>query len=198
MKTIVVASTNSRKKEELKAILKGLKVKIKNLGDVKIHLPMVIENGKTFRQNAIKKALTFSRYIEGIIIADDSGLEVEALYGKPGVRSARFAHAKATDRENNAKLLTLMKDVPVKKRKAVFVCSVAVAEKGSLLGTAEGRCKGVIGFSLKGKNGFGYDPLFTPEGGKKTFAEITHKSKNKISHRAKALKAVRPVIQKYF
>jgi len=196
MKRIVVGSTNAKKKKELKAILKGVRIKVIDLADLEMHLPIVVENGKTFRQNAIKKALIFSRFIKGVIIADDSGLEVSALDGRPGVRSARFAHTKATDRENNLKLLSLMKNVPAKKRQAAFVCSVAVAEKGNLIGTSEGRCKGAIGFESKGKNGFGYDPLFTPEGGKKTFAELQPASKNKISHRGKALNKAKTIIQK--
>ena len=197
MKNIVIATSNKNKKRELKKLLKGLKVKVSHLSGVKTHLPTVIEDGKTFRQNAIKKALTFSRYVDGLILADDSGLAVDALDGKPGVRSARFAHAKARDEENNAKLLYLMQNVPAKKRQATFVSVIALAEKGVLLGTAEGRAKGVIGFESKGKNGFGYDPLFTPKGYGRTFAEISGAFKNRISHRSKALKKAKAIIRKY-
>jgi len=197
MKRIVVATKNEKKKKELKKLVSGVGAKVICLTDLKMHLPRVIEDGKTFRQNAIKKALTFSRYVEGIILADDSGLMVEALDGKPGVRSARFAHTKATDMENNAKLLRLMKDIPTRKRQATFVCSVAVAESGNLVGTCEASCRGSIGFRSKGNNGFGYDPLFTPQGFAKTFAQLSQSSKNRISHRAKALKKAKEIILKY-
>ena len=197
MRKLVIATRNKNKKKELEKLLKGLRVKVLNISDMKIHLPHVIEDGKTFRQNAIKKALTFSRYIKELILSDDSGLMVDALDGKPGVRSSRFAHAKAKDEENNAKLLKLMKNVPVKKRSATFVSVVAIAEAGNLIGTSEGECRGTIGFDLKGKNGFGYDPLFTPKGKKRTFAQIPSSFKNRISHRAKALKKAKSIIQKY-
>lgn len=194
-KTLTIATKNNNKKKEIEKLLKGLKVKILTLSDVKSFIPDVIEDGVTFRQNAIKKALTFSRYMEGLILADDSGLMVEALGGKPGVRSARFAHAKAKDPENNAKLLKLMKDVPLKKRQATFVCAVAIAESGILLGTTEGKVKGAIGFELKGNNGFGYDPLFTPSGKNRTFAQFKPDFKNRISHRAKAVRSAEEIIR---
>lgn len=197
MKKLVIATRNRNKKKELEKLLVGLNVKVLSLSDTKIHIPRVIEDGKTFRQNAIKKALTFSRYIKELILADDSGLMVDALDGKPGVRSSRFAHRKAKDSENNAKLLKLMKNIPAKKRGATFVSVVAIAENGNLIGISEGKCKGTIGFEPKGKNGFGYDPFFTPKGKNSTFAQISASSKNKISHRAKALNGAKAIIQKY-
>lgn len=197
MTHLVIATNNKKKKKELEKLMKGLKVKVLSLFDVKIHPPRVVEDGRTFRQNAIKKALIFSRYIKGLILADDSGLMVDALGGKPGVRSSRFAHTKATDEENNTKLLRLMKNVPAKKRSATFISVIAVAEDGNLLDTTEGKCKGRIGFKPKGKNGFGYDPLFTKEGYQKTFAELRPSHKNRISHRAKAAKKAKSIIQKY-
>jgi len=197
MRHLVIATTNKNKQRELEKLLKGLKVKVSNLSDLDTGVPHIIEDGRTFRQNAIKKALTFSRYIEGLILADDSGLKVDALGGKPGVRSSRFAHNRATDKENNAKLLKLTKNTPVTKRDATFVCVIAVAEGGNLLGISEGKCSGKIGFEPKGKNGFGYDPLFTPKGYKKTFAELKPEVKNTISHRARALKGAKPIVRKY-
>jgi len=197
MRRIVIATKNKKKKEELEKILKNSKIKILNLADLKISVPNVIEDGKTFRQNAIKKALTFSRYINELILADDSGLMVDGLGGKPGVRSARFARNKATDKENNEKLLKLMKNIPAEKRQATFVSVIAIAENGHLLGVAEGLCKGTIGFESKGKNGFGYDPLFTPNGKAFNFAQLASSRKNKISHRAKALKKAKTIIQRY-
>lgn len=197
MKKIVIATRNKKKKEELVALLKGLKIEVLNLTDLDVCVPQIIEDGKTFRQNAIKKALTTSHYVKEMVLADDSGLAVDALEGKPGVRSARFAHTGATDVENNTKLLNLMKDIPAKKRQATFVSTCAIAEGGRLIGTTEGHCKGTIGTEPKGASGFGYDPLFTPQGYKRTFAEFKSAFKNKISHRAKALKKARIVIQEY-
>ncbi|NQU94769.1 MAG: RdgB/HAM1 family non-canonical purine NTP pyrophosphatase [Candidatus Omnitrophica bacterium] len=197
MKKIVIATTNKNKKEELKKLLTGLNVKVLQLSDLKIYLPTVIEDGKTFRQNAIKKALTYSRYIKEMVLADDSGLMVDALGGKPGVRSSRFSRVGAKDEENNAKLLKLMKNVPPKKRQATFISVAAVALNGILLGTALGQCKGTIGLQPEGMNGFGYDPLFTPGGYNRTFAQFKSSFKNKISHRAEALKKAKTIIQKY-
>jgi XTP/dITP diphosphohydrolase len=197
MKRLVIATKNKNKKKELERLLKGLDIKISSFADLKMHIPDVVEDGRTFRQNAVKKALTFSRYIKGLILADDSGLMVEALDGKPGVRSSRFAHTKAKDEENNAKLLRLMKNVPLKKRGATFVSVVALADRGNLIGARRGECRGTIGFELKGNNGFGYDPLFTPRGKNRTFAQFSPSFKNRISHRAKALKKAKSLIRKY-
>lgn len=197
MEQVVVVTKNRNKKEELIQLLKGLRVRVLSLSDTDKEFPDVIEDGKTFRQNAIKKALTFSRYIKGLILADDSGLMVDALGGKPGVRSARFARVKANDKENNAKLLRLMKNVPIKKRQATFVSVTAIARDGALLGTARGECRGSVGFEPKGNNGFGYDPLFTPKGYSLTFAQFKPAFKNRVSHRAKSLKKAKSIIQKY-
>jgi len=197
MKKLIIATANKNKKKELEEILKSLKVEVLGIPDLKIQIPRVIEDGRTFRQNAIKKALTFSHYVADVVLADDSGLEVEVLDGKPGVRSSRFARAKAKDPENNAKLLRLMKNFPKEKRTANFVCFIAIARRGNLLGTACGKCKGSIGFYRKGKNGFGYDPLFTPNGRRRTFAEMNARLKNKISHRAKALKKAKSILKKH-
>ena len=196
MKRIIVATTNKNKKRELEKLVKNLKVKVITFDDLNIHLPRIIEDGKTFRQNAIKKALTFSRYVEELVLADDSGIMVDALDGKPGVRSARFAKVNATDQENNEKLLRLMESIPLNKRQATFVSVIAIAKKGHLVGMAEGTCRGNIGVVSKGKNGFGYDPLFTPKGKNRTFAELSSLYKNRISHRGKALRKAKAIIQK--
>lgn len=197
MKTLVIASRNKKKKKELNKLLKTIKVKVLSLEDIDINVPEIIEDGKTFKQNAIKKAVTISKIINHFVIADDSGLEVDYLYGKPGVRSSRFARAKATDDENNRKLLRLMKDVPLNKRSATFVSTIAVADRGHLIGCAEGTCRGRLGSKPKGHNGFGYDPLFTPNGYRLTFAQMRPDFKNRISHRAKALKKAKKIIQRY-
>jgi len=197
MQKVLIATKNRNKTKELKKLLKRLDIAVRDITELKTYVPNVIEDGKTFRQNAIKKAVTFSRYVEGVVLADDSGLEAEALEGKPGVRSARFAHTKATDKENTAKLLKFMEKVPQGKRGATFVCVIAIAKNGNLLNTAEGKCVGSIGYKSKGGNGFGYDPVFTPVGYNKTFAEISSITKNKISHRAKALLKAKSVIKKH-
>jgi len=195
---ILIASHNIKKRHELESLLKGFsRVKVMNYNDLDVMPPIIVEDGKTFRQNAVKKALTISRFFDGLVLGDDSGLEVDALDGKPGVRSARFARKNATDTENNRKLLRLLDSVPQKNRQARFVCYIALAEKGLLVGSFEGIINGEINLKRKGKNGFGYDPLFIPNGHKETFAEMGPVRKNRISHRAVALKAVKIAIKEY-
>lgn len=197
MKTLVIVTRNKKKKEELRKLLNSVKIEVLSLDDIDINVPEIVEDGKTFRQNAIKKAVTISKIINAFVVADDSGLEVDYLHGKPGVRSSRFARAKATDQENNRKLIRLMKDIPEKMRGATFVCTIALADKGELIKCAQGTCKGRIGFESRGYNGFGYDPLFIPDGYKLTFAEMKSSFKNRISHRARALEKAKKIIQKY-
>lgn len=198
MTNILVATHNSKKRRELKALLKEFKgVKVMNLDDLNVAPPIIVEDGRTFRQNAVKKAVTVSRFFEGLVLADDSGLECDALNGKPGVRSARFARKKATDTENNNKLLKLLKDIPEKNRRAKFTCHLALASEGILLGSFEGTVKGKIIFKSRGENGFGYDPLFMPASYEKTFAQMSPSYKNRISHRALALRKLKKSIQKY-
>ncbi|MDD4957633.1 MAG: RdgB/HAM1 family non-canonical purine NTP pyrophosphatase [Candidatus Omnitrophica bacterium] len=195
---ILIATHNPKKRDELRKILKDFEdINIKNFSDIRTTPPNIVEDGKTFRQNAVKKAVTTSKFFNGLVLADDSGLEVEALGGKPGVRSARFARKNATDVENNDKLLKLMEKVPQEERKARFVCHIALAAGGVLLGTFEGEISGAIREKPRGKSGFGYDPLFLPDGYNKTFAEMPAAKKNAISHRALALEKVRKEITKY-
>ena len=194
---ILLATHNKHKRDEIRALLKGFRdITVLNLQDMKVQPPIIVEDGKTFRQNAVKKAVTISKFFDGLVLADDSGLEVEALYGRPGVRSARFARAKATDEENVNKLLTLMKKVPEPKRRARFVCCVALSENGILLGSYRGEVKGDILYETRGNNGFGYDPVFVPKGYSKTFAEMEGVFKNKISHRGLALNKFKNAISK--
>ena len=198
MTEILVATHNHKKRRELRALLKEFKrIKVLDLDDLETAAPNVVEDGKTFRQNAVKKAVTVSKFFKGLVLADDSGLEVDALEGKPGVRSARFARARATDEENNEKLTKLLEDVPSSKRSARFVCHLALARKGALLGNFEGVVRGRILKRSRGNNGFGYDPLFLPEKFKKTYAEMSPSYKNKISHRGVALKKLKKSIRKY-
>ena len=194
---VLLATHNKHKRIEIKSLLKGFKnVTVLNLNDLETEMPTIVEDGKTFRQNAVKKTVIISKFYDGLVLADDSGLEVDALDGRPGVRSARFARAKATDEENVKKLLNLMRNVPESKRKARFVCCIALSENGVLLGTYQGEVKGDLIYETRGKNGFGYDPIFIPKGYETTFAEMDAILKNKISHRAIALNKFKQAMSK--
>lgn len=181
---------------EIKEILAGLNLKIGSLSDYP-NPPRIIENGKTFKENAIKKAVKIAHFTRKFTLGEDSGLEVEALNGAPGVYSSRFSGKDKSDLKNNLKILKLLDDLPLRKRKARYVCAVALAGKEGLLAVAEGRCSGVVGFELKGQFGFGYDPLFIIPKYKKTFAQLGPKIKHKMSHRYRALKKAKKIIFKY-
>jgi len=196
MRDLVIATKNRKKLRELKRYLKGVKANIHCLIDFK-KTPRIVENGDTFEKNAIKKALVISRFTKGLVIADDSGLEVEALGGSPGVKSARFAGPAKKDIDNNRKVLRLLEGVPLKDRRARFVCAVAVADNGRVVKTIEEYCKGLIDFSIKGRHGFGYDVIFHIPKYKKTFGELGLKVKDKMSHRSKALRKARDFLRKY-
>lgn len=193
---IVISSRNNEKKRELKALLKDLEIKVLDLNDFPA-APKVEEKGKTFEENAAVKALKIARFTKKLTIADDSGLEVKTLGGRPGVYSARFAGKNATYEANNRKLLRLLDGVPKPKRKAKFVCVVALADKDKLIGLARGECSGRITFEPKGRNGFGYDPVFFSPKHNKTFAQLSPKEKNSISHRGRALRKAKKIIQNY-
>lgn len=151
-------------------------------------MPAAVEDGATFLANAKKKALHYSKLASGLVFADDSGLEVEALGGAPGVKSARFSGPGATDAKNIKKLLALMAAVPEEKRHARFVCVIALASEGRSIATFEGQARGLIGYAPRGHNGFGYDPLFLfPELGL-TFAELSPEEKLRYSHRGRAFR----------
>jgi len=188
MMKVVIASKNRKKVEEIKKIFStiGIECEIHTLDEFP-QVGKVEEDGHTFKENAIKKALHVSKTTGMIAIADDSGLEVEALGGAPGVKSARYSGPGADDRSNNEKLLRELEGIPDEQREARFVCCIALAD-GNNVQTFEGYVKGKIGHTPRGSNGFGYDPLFYPEGYDRTFAEMTDEEKNAISHRAMALK----------
>ena len=192
---LVLATKNKDKIKEIRHILKDLKIKIFSIKDYP-DLPEVREDGETLRDNAIKKAVTIAGYTGKWALADDTGLEVAALDRAPGVYSARFAGPECKYIDNNKKILKLLGDLPQKKRKAQFKCVIALADPKGKSRTVLGVINGYIGFDLKGKHGFGYDPVFmVPEYGK-TFAQLGLKTKNKISHRAKALEKIKKVIKK--
>lgn len=196
MEKIVIATRNNKKRKELNSLLKGLNIKIISLNEFK-NAPEVTEDGKTFKENAVKKALIISRCTKLLTIADDSGLEVKALRGKPGVKSSRFAGDAGNDKKNMKKLLRLLKNVPKGKRGARFVCSIAIAKSGKLLKVIRGICSGRIAFEPRGSYGFGYDPVFIAPKYKKTFAELGPGIKNKISHRSRALAGAKAFIEIY-
>ncbi|MBI4655026.1 MAG: XTP/dITP diphosphatase [Nitrospirae bacterium] len=190
---IVLATRNKKKAEEIKKIIKeGFigtvpVVNIFTLDDFPKY-PEVVENGGTFEANAVKKAKFIAKHTGMIAIADDSGLEVEAIGRAPGVLSARYAGEPSDDKKNIEKLLQEMKDVPDEKRQARFVCCIAIAYPKGEVKTFFGHVEGIIGRQPRGEKGFGYDPVFYPEGHKRTFAEMRDDEKNAISHRAMALK----------
>ena len=193
---IVLASRNKNKAKEIKDILKGQGVSILTLDNFR-NLPEVEEDGETFEENAKKKALTIAKLTKRLTIADDSGLEVDALGGLPGVRSARFAGVGCTYADNNRKLLEMLEGFPKARRRARFLCTIAIADGAGLVGIASGQSIGHIGFVPKGRHGFGYDPVFVAPRCKKTFAELGPRIKNKISHRARALAKARAIIEGY-
>ena len=146
-----------------------------------------MEDGKTFEENALKKARFVANHLNMVALADDSGLEVDALNKRPGIQSARYAGENATDQENNRKLLKELNGIPIEKRQACYRCVVALVFPSGREEVAEGRCRGFIALEPKGNRGFGYDPLFyVPEYGK-TMAELSSEIKNRISHRGRAL-----------
>jgi XTP/dITP diphosphohydrolase len=219
VKVILIATRNAHKVQEIRAILGG-QFQFLTLNDLP-NAPRVVEDKDTFAGNAAKKASELARWVSEacqsslvtcyFVLADDSGLEVDALKGAPGVHSARFAamdsRENSSDADNNSKLLGLLKSVPAEKRAARFRCVIALTpvaqdkvENASPVCYAgeqdqtqlfDGACEGKIIFEARGKNGFGYDPLFVPDGFDGTFAELGDDVKNKISHRSKALEKLK-------
>ncbi len=193
---LVIATRNNGKLREIQAILKGARIRVLSLDDFP-GCPEVIEDGKTFRENALKKARAVAEYTGKTALADDSGLSVDALDGAPGVYSARFSGPGADDLKNNRKLLRMMKDVPDERRGAEFVCVMALAgPPGSEIKekTVKGVVRGRITREMRGPRGFGYDPLFYYSPKKATFAEMGPIDKNRVSHRARALAKVKDII----
>jgi XTP/dITP diphosphohydrolase len=191
---IVLASRNKGKLKELKMLLSDLRWEVCSLLDYS-GVPEVEEDGVTFIENAIKKATTVARYLNEWTVADDSGLEVDALKGAPGVRSARFAGVQGDDQANNEKLLQKLTAVAWEKRTARFRSALAFASPEGEVWTTEGWCEGVISFEPRGEGGFGYDPLFYLPELELTMAELSDEEKNKISHRAMAMKNFRAYLK---
>lgn len=193
---LVVATKNRKKLEEIKAILKGLNLKITSLADCP-PTPRIVENGKTFKENAAKKVVKIAKFTKRLTLGEDSGLCVDALGGAPGIYSSRFSGKDKSDLKNNLKLLNLLSGLPFKKRKAHYVCAVALADKNGLIGTVEGTCNGIIGYEMRGNTGFGYDPLFIIPKYKKTFAELGSRIKHKISHRFRGFSKAQKMLLNY-
>ena len=185
---LIVATRNAHKTREIEQIFgSGLTVR-----DLTAHpdISEITESGTSFEENAKLKAIAVSKKVPGLVIADDSGLEVDALGGAPGIQSARYAGVNANDKEKIAKLLSLVANMEAKsdQRRARFRCVLAVARDGQVLATFEGVVDGKIAERPCGSHGFGYDPIFIPNGFEETFAELPKEVKNNISHRAKAIR----------
>ncbi len=195
---VVIATSNAHKLEEIGKILKDFNLKILSMKDVDLQGLEIEENGATFEENALIKAREVMKRTGKIAIADDSGLEVDVLGGKPGIYSARFAGEKATDKENNEKLLKMLNNYTMSKRSARFVSSIAVVFPNGEEFTVKGTCEGKMGFEEKGNNGFGYDPLFIVNKYDKTFGELPSEVKNRISHRSKSLEKMKEEFRKRF
>ena len=197
MKRVLVATSNAGKIRDLVGAAAAHEIEIATLPDF-VKLADVIEDGPTFEANARKKAEHYSKFSEGeLVIADDSGLEVDALKGAPGVRSARYAadehgrndeSSNSDDEANNARLLRELHEVPEEFRTGRFVCVIAVARNGHTLATFQGKAEGIILRAPRGRNGFGYDPLFFFSQIEKAFAELTAEEKAKYSHRGAAFR----------
>ena len=185
---IVIATKNKGKVKEIIHFFKNTDIYFKSLNDFP-DIPEIMENGSTFEENAVIKAETTAEILKKPVIADDSGLQVDFLNGRPGVYSARYSGVNATDGSNRLKLLKELEDAKTTdKRSARFVCSLVLwdSRKGLVFKTS-GICEGTIGFEEKGEGGFGYDSIFIPEGFEKTMAQLTNDEKNSISHRGKAM-----------
>lgn len=192
----MIGTKNPGKVREIRRVLRGLRIRLYSLNDFP-DIPDVKEDGKTFTENALKKARFYANYLKKLTIADDSGLEVEALKGLPGPYSARYAGEEASAQDNNRKLLKEMEEIPLSKRKAWFRCVLALVSPDGREAIVEGSCQGRIGLKEVGRRGFGYDPLFyLPQYGK-TMAELSIEEKNRISHRGKALRKLRKILTNF-
>ena len=193
---VVLATQNRGKLSELQTLLKDMGVEVIPMDEAG-PVPEIIEDGSTFQENAMKKALVVSRATGLMAIADDSGLEVDALEGRPGVFSARYSGEDATDRENYLKLLGEMQNVPDDKRTARFRCVMVACRPDGKCISSQGSCEGHIIREPRGAQGFGYDPVFVPGKDSRTMAELTKKEKNRISHRGRALKILKAELKDF-
>lgn len=193
---LIISTGNQNKVDEIAVILKDLPIEILSKKEIGLGDLDVIEDGATLEENSILKAKALAEKTNYMVVADDSGLFVDYLNGQPGIYSSRYGGEEGNNKKNNKKLLEELKDIPLEKRKAQFKCVIVLITEDREIVTVEGQCKGTIGLEPKGNNGFGYDPLFTPEGYSETFGELDEEIKNKISHRAKALEQLKKEIKK--
>jgi XTP/dITP diphosphohydrolase len=192
---LIIATCNQHKVKEIKAIWPDLPLSVLSLAETPYKIKLE-ETGSSFLENAIQKASRVADQVEGFVLADDSGIEVDALDGQPGVFSARYAGPRATDKQNNEKLLTALEGIPWEKRMARYHCVIALIDLQKKVYLSEGICEGMIAFKTSGRRGFGYDPIFyLPEYGA-TMAQLPLKVKNQISHRAKALSKTRILLDR--
>ncbi|MGG3842198.1 XTP/dITP diphosphatase [Anoxybacillus kestanbolensis] len=197
MKRIIVATKNKGKVAEFQQLFAKKGIEVRSLLDYD-HMPDVEETGTTFAENAILKATTIANMLHEAVIADDSGLIVDALNGEPGVYSARYAGEGKNDQANIEKVLKKLQGVPFEQRTARFYCTLAVAKPNGDVITVDGVCEGYITKSPIGENGFGYDPIFFVPEKQRTMAQLTKEEKNEISHRAKALQHLLHIWDKLF
>ncbi len=197
MRELLVATKNQGKMREIRELLKEFDVKVTSLADYP-DCPAIVEDGKTFKANAIKKAMVIGQHTGKLTLGEDSGLQVKALKNQPGIYSARFSGPDATDEKNNNKLLASLKNVSLTHRQARYRCVAALCEGEKLVGVVEGSCAGMIIDKRRGKNGFGYDPLFLIPRYQRTFGELDPAIKAQISHRARALKKLKIFLAQYF
>jgi len=192
---LIVATRNAHKTREIQQLL-GPEFEVRDLSEYP-EISETVENGESFEENAKLKAVAVSKKLPGLVIADDSGLEVDALGGAPGIYSARYADAKATDKQNMDKLLEELARIGVaaNQRRARFRCALALAREGRMVGIFEGAVEGTIVDPARGSHGFGYDPIFVPNEFEETFGELPAELKNTISHRARAIRALRAGLQ---
>ena len=193
MPKLLLASSNPGKITEYRLLLGDLGYQIVTLSDQGIS-KVTTESGNTYKQNAEMKATTYAKLSQLITLADDSGLEVDALHGKPGIHSARFAGKNATDADRVTKLLAMMGGIPWDRRTAHFKCVIAIATPEGKLRLCQGERHGIIAFEAKGKNGFGYDPIFYLPELAKTMAELPLELKNQLSHRGQAAQKARNIL----
>lgn len=195
MKKLVVSSGNKNKLREIKDLLKGLDLEIVSKDDIGFQDFDVVEDGESLSENSRKKAVELAKKTDYMVMADDSGLFVDYLNGLPGVNSARYSGVHGDDRANNEKLLRELDALDLEDRKAEFRAVITLVTEDGQVYEMEGICRGTIGFEPRGMEGFGYDPLFTPEGYDKTFAELDLDIKNTISHRYRAIVKLRKLLE---
>ncbi len=193
---LTIATTNAGKEREIRRLLRGLPVRVRGLRQA---LPDASykERGETFSDNARAKAVYYSRKVAGLVLAEDSGLEISYLGGAPGVRSARFSSPAPSDEKNIRKVLRLLRGVGRGDRAARFVSVMALAENGRIIKELRGQVRGRVAFEPRGYNGFGYDPVFYYHPLRRTFAELSPDEKNAVSHRGRALRKLRAFLEKY-